>query len=1628
MPRAFSRHDLQRLLDAQNPPRITIEPVYHRQTSTPDYVASIHETAADNIILAQKGLKTRKPPLFRTKARKRSFYFKIVTDALPKAVDDSQETGVIQSLIRKGGNESVVKNERTRIELQARRADIILKAVIVENVSTIGLLAQALPKARLGDALGRALEDGNQEVIKTLLENGADPNYCHTQIMAFALEGQYTALLQLRRAPLPISPQVAYGALVSAVKSGCSQTLDLLADCAALDQVSQIQAIGDAIDSVRLDLLLILLNHCSTSCAAYLDRNVLKVYERNCLSNLTTCLFIDALLYAGADGGDTCATFVLAVEQQKAELLDIFIKHGVDINWGRAKAARHAARLGDSALLRRVLSAGALSSDGAGNVLSVLSRNMSANDRSAMLNILLDAGARGAAVDQALIHAVQDNRDEDVELLRTRGASFDAAGTALVEAIKSERLHTVSLLLAKPVDPTVMRHAFQTVQTARGQPRFQMAKMLLERGARGEYVDAALNHIICGDPGECHESLIELLIEYGANPNSSRSNSLKHVVSKSDLKMFTRLLRTSSKLTSASESAVVTGISRMASAEIRYGFYKKTIVKGASGQAMSEALCNELEKPQVSWSIIDLLVHSGKADVNFSGGKALCLAALQADEQYLELLRGVPGITRDTINSALTALIQSHTFSDEVKSGRVRQLLRNAEREIAHQGLLLQIRQCAQSHQNGREWPLKVFQVLVDSKPDINHNEGELLLQAIVYVAVPLVQMLYKLDVATAVLNAALAMAMDASNDVDCIDLLSCTLGRGPSGEGISTVLVVAVQRSKSLAVIKLLLEHGPNLATHDYAAVVHAVSHAQTKVLQLLLSTTTSQQALTVAFQHGTLHQDAMITFNILEIVLKAGFRGKQVYEYVIALIEAPHTNLRLLNLCMEYEALSHAQDDHCAVIAAARQKLDVLQALAPRIMTPRVATRCLEVCFAKSIFRSCHPDLLQFLTSYGIPCGLLSTVLLSLVADAGVERGFEKVRILLSGGADVNSHNGESLFRAVELADEPLIELLIGAKSSTETRSRALHALVATDQARVDTHRFCRLLQALVARRSWSSDIPTFSRFQVQYPHALRALLVKRPKSKDEVTAMLDIDPSLLQNRTMPSALSPGHSPAEDTGDLLLWAMTMANPRIGTSAIEFLISKGLKVRHVTSNNETVVMVAIQTGRSKLIDTLRNKGADISLRDDHGRSPLLFAVEQGNMDAVGCLVPYATTDDGSLNQAVRKVSPSMVSLLLDHGHDATMPSTFQAHDRRTPLAEFLNIDLDSTQPQHSKHVLALLINHGADMTHKIQTKPLICAALDSSQATAEALLASGLKNRIDEDFNLYQASGYCYSPTMYAVKLLKRPRDQQLAAQTMLRSYGAQRDVFYKLEGAQPDDAVGMPADIERAEKRRRERIRLEREAQEDADRELARRAQLKEHSRMLAQQAHEETLRLRDAAVAHELRLADQQHHRQLEHSRDIHALEAARQASQAQYRATERSNDLAHDQQRMTLTYENTRKQHDLELSQQRAIADTYSAASDRDLRNRKAMAEGQNWLEEKQHRRAIEAQRSMVAFDDSMRHQMSLPRRPVQKALPAPSGNGHVVTAIERGSSYGGPRVGGGAVRKASPSMGRVWETD
>lgn len=365
---------------------------------------------------------------------------------------------------------------------------------------------------------------------------------------------------------------------------------------------------------------------------------------------------------------------------------------------------------------------------------------------------------------------------------------------------------------------------------------------------------------------------------------------------------------------------------------------------------------------------------------------------------------------------------------------------------------------------------------------------------------------------------------------------------------------------------------------------------------------------------------------------------------------------------------------------------------------------------------------------------------------------------------------------------------------------------------------------------------------------------------------------------------------------------------------------------------------MAIEARRPDLVRLLLLKGAEVDVTDSLGRTPLSITTEIGGDLAIqmmgNLLALEPSRDDGSLHNAARELNLPAVKVLLQAGHDPDFPSPL--HGGRSALGELCLRgsdmgELTADREKSLQKVMRLLIDANSDLAIKSHGKSLLHLCFDSFDAVAvtRSFLKVGMWKHIKSPMNYYVDEEYTYSPTMYIKKMLPQADNHEQLLK-LLRDNRAE-DVYYANSGDQPEDAIGLPEDIEAKE---RERVaRLERIAKAAED-----------HAIMLARK--KELASVEQQILNHKAEMEDARRRRL--HNEDLASLR-----SKSQLEESLLSTSLQH-------RLAEQRSLHDASIQRTRAVATTAIEAEE--ARQRKMLEwEGKMNLERVDNARALSALR-------------------------------------------------------------------
>ncbi len=240
---------------------------------------------------------------------------------------------------------------------------------------------------------------------------------------------------------------------------------------------------------------------------------------------------------------------------------------------------------------------------------------------------------------------------------------------------------------------------------------------------------------------------------------------------------------------------------------------------------------------------------------------------------------------------------------------------------------------------------------------------------------------------------------------------------------------------------------------------------------------------------------------------------------------------------------------------------------------------------------------------------------------------------------------------------------------------------------------------------------------------PILFRALS-RHPRSTRILQALLDA--GYYHDQMIVARVGPDESHEEEKVSLLLWALLQPQKRISSAVIELLIGKKAKLdpgKREPAPTTTPLMVAIQTRRPDLVESLIRANAKVAICDRMGNTPLSLATRIGGDLGIAMmgtvLAADPPKDDGSLHDAARDLNAAAMQLLVESGHNPNFPS--DRHGHRSALAELCLTAADSDAglgggewAMEMEKAMAYLIAVAQDLTILSHGKSALLLAMES--------------------------------------------------------------------------------------------------------------------------------------------------------------------------------------------------------------------------------------------------------------------------------------------------------------------------
>ena len=385
--------------------------------------------------------------------------------------------------------------------------------------------------------------------------------------------------------------------------------------------------------------------------------------------------FVVILLQGGARGNRVSIALAQEVCSDHAcelQLVRLLIQHNAKIDHSDGLAIKRAVSVPLETELLRILVEG----QGASKVLpSLIPLAMvhTQEIRLPLLQIILEKGSKGQQIDAALVDAVLEGpaSQPTIGILLQYGASLDFDNAkALKEASAAGYPSIVRSLLSTN---HTRKHLSEALRSAMGVPankkksdsamRLACVKLITDSGLQKS---KAVHNALIQAVQEADHDLIEYLIESGADPNYENGVSVVTATAQADIKSLTFLAKANPLPEVYSNAFAVTTSQgserRRLESELHFCIDRLLIDGGASGPAVDQALFNALRsKHPLAAKFVNMIMKSPSLlDVDFDGGKSLCLAAKENRFNLVkELLNRAPNV--ETLRTAFISSLEAET-------------------------------------------------------------------------------------------------------------------------------------------------------------------------------------------------------------------------------------------------------------------------------------------------------------------------------------------------------------------------------------------------------------------------------------------------------------------------------------------------------------------------------------------------------------------------------------------------------------------------------------------------------------------------------------------------------------------------------------------------------------------------------------------------------------------------------------------------------------------------------------------------------------------------------------------------------------------------------------------------------
>ncbi|KAI1395421.1 ankyrin [Hypoxylon fuscum] len=709
-------------------------------------------------------------------------------------------------------------------------------------------------------------------------------------------------------------------------------------------------------------------------------------------------------------------------------------------------------------------------------------QNINPNEKIAMAEILLCAGAEGDSTAKALIQASATYFLEMVHLLVSYGASIEYQDAIAVrKAVSKGKVDLVEVMLngKSKLSPA---HATECVELLpkkmRFEERYTLLNVLLHKGAGGAPLDEALVDAAETGDVEAAKLLLTPLFPGGkivgnrdikrgprsmvferheiASTDHKGALALQLAVKKGDY-AIANLILSNKPPNPVALAQVFPSVRNLPQLE-RYKIAELFLRAGLTGPSVHSALENAIDEqpPHRDEKLIALFLRYN-ADVNFNEGHAITAAILQKDVRLLDrLLKSKP-----TLQVAARAIPRAMEVADSTIRLQMINMLLAAGAPQGGPEVSVAVDVAVQANPPDKRL-LKTL--LQQGNADVNVNGGIAVEHAVLQADPEILETILGLgQPSPESLERGLKSVSKLPMSPTKTEKLNSILRRTQSKDTVTALLIQEVQevlktppQEQNFSTTKVLLANGADVNAMNAEALCRSVAAANMHLVDILFAANPNPVSMALAMPNALRIRDLMDRLTFAQKILEGGIPPSEVNRALVFAVNTYPDDIPLINTLL---ARADTQDGQALIEAIKREKQDIVELILGKKTFPQ---EILNTGFAQATRgknkRSRSMSSISLLRA-GASGDVVSDALLAAATDGDVDFG----TILVQNGGSVEHKDGQAIVEACKSgAVEVLAMLMAGdTKVAQKTLQRGFQAATQVGDLKRRAEVFKLLLQ---------------------------------------------------------------------------------------------------------------------------------------------------------------------------------------------------------------------------------------------------------------------------------------------------------------------------------------------------------------------------------------------------------------------------------------------------------------------------------------------------------------------------------------------------------------------------------------